>query len=79
MKGGRVVSRKEGRDYIYLIWKELTTRRNYVVGQLSKNGQFEFTYGHEIKEAIKKGFELLIPFDNIHGRMCYSDSKKIMY
>jgi len=60
------VSEKVGRDYIYLIWKEPNTRRNYIVGQLSKNGQYEFSYGHEVKEAIDNGFELLIPFGDIN-------------
>jgi len=60
------VSRKDGKDYIYLIWKEPTSRRNYIVGQLSKNSQYEFSYGHEIDEAIDKGFELLIPFEDVN-------------
>ncbi len=60
------MSRKDRRDYIYLIWKEPSTKRNYIVGQLSKNRQYEFSYGHEVAEAIKKGFELLIPFDDIN-------------
>lgn len=66
MKGGISVSRKEGKDYLYLIWKEPTTRRNYVVGQLSKNGQYEFCYGYEVKDAIEKGFEPLISFEDIN-------------
>jgi hypothetical protein len=65
MKGGVNVSRKEGRDYLYLIWKEPITRRNYIVGQLSKNGQYEFSYGYEVSEAMEKGFELLISFEDI--------------
>lgn len=60
------MSRRNGKDYIYLIWKEPKTRRNYIVGQLSKNSQYEFAYGHEVGEAIKKGFELLIPFNDIN-------------
>lgn len=60
------MSRKDGKDYIYLIWKEPTSRRNYIVGQLSKNSQYEFSYGHEINEAIDKGFELLIPFEDVN-------------
>ncbi len=67
------MSRKQGRDYVYLIWKEPITRRNYIVGQLSQNGQFEFSYGHEVKEAISKGFELLINFDNLE-KIYKSDS-----
>lgn len=65
MKGGVNVSRRKGRDYLYLIWKEPNTRRNYVVGQLSKNSQFEFSYGFEINDAIEKGFELLISFEDV--------------
>jgi hypothetical protein len=60
------VSKKEGKDYLYLIWKEPITRRNYVVGQLSKNGQYEFCYGYEVQKAIEKGFELLISFQDIN-------------
>jgi hypothetical protein len=59
------MSIKNGRDYIYLVWKEPKSRRQYIIGQLSKNGQFEFNYGFGIKEAIEKGFSLLISFDNI--------------
>lgn len=65
MKGGVNVSKREERDYLYLIWKEPNTRRNYVVGQLSKNSQFEFSYGFEINDAIEKGFELLISFEDL--------------
>lgn len=65
MKGGINVSKQGGRDYLYLIWKEPVSRRNYIIGQLSKNSQYEFSYGYEVGEAIKKGFELLIPFNDI--------------
>lgn len=57
------MSNKYGRDYIYLVWKDVKTRRQYIVGQLSKNGQFEFSYGFEVEEAIKHGFKLLISFE----------------
>jgi len=60
------MSIKDGRDYIYLIWKDIESRRQYIVGQLSKNGQFEFNYGFEVKEAIEKGFKLLISFEDIN-------------
>lgn len=59
------MSIKYGRDYIYLVWKAIKTRRQYIVGKLSKNGQFEFNYGFEVKEAIKNGFKLLISFEQI--------------
>lgn len=60
------MSRKEdNRDYVYLIWKDPETRRNYIIGELSANGQYEFSYGHEIETAIKNGFEPLISFADI--------------
>ncbi|MFZ3132034.1 MAG: HIRAN domain-containing protein [Desulfosporosinus sp.] len=60
------MSVKDGRDYLLLIWKEPKTRRRYLVGELSKNGQFEFTYNNEVHEAIEDGFELLIAFPEIN-------------
>lgn len=65
MKGGVNVSRKEEKDYLYLIWKDPNTRRNFIVGQLSKNSQFEFSYGYEVLDAMEKGFKLLISFEDI--------------
>lgn len=59
------MSVKNGRDYLYLVWKDNDTRRLFTVGQLSRNGQFEFSYGLEVKEAIEKGFNLLLPFPDI--------------
>jgi hypothetical protein len=59
------MSIKCGRDYIYLVWKDIKTRRQYIVGQLSKNEQFEFSYGFEVNKAIENGFKLLISFEQI--------------
>lgn len=59
------MSVKDGRDYLLLVWKEPKLRRRYLVGELSKNGQFEFSYNNEVQEAIKDGFELLIAFPEI--------------
>lgn len=60
------MSIRNGRDYIYLVWQENKTRRRYIIGQLSKNGQYEFNYGFEVNEAIDNGFKLLIGFDDIN-------------
>lgn len=54
------------RDYIYLVWKDTVTRKQFIIAQLSKNGQYEFSYGFEVKEAIKSGFKPLISFEDIH-------------
>ncbi|EYE87162.1 hiran domain family [Fervidicella metallireducens AeB] len=59
------MSKRNERDYIYLIWKDPKSGRRYIIGELSKNGYYEFSYGHEIDEAMKAGFELLISFDEI--------------
>lgn len=47
------MSRKNGKDYLFLIWKQPESRRQYVVGILSKNGGFEFAYAEDIDEARK--------------------------
>lgn len=60
------MSIKEGRDYLLLVWKEPETKRKYIVGELSRNGQFEFSYGYEVHKAISAGFELLIAFPDIN-------------
>lgn len=60
------MSRLDGRDYIYLIWKDYKTRQRYIVGQLSKNSHYEFEYfKNEVKKAIQNGFEPLIAFPDI--------------
>lgn len=59
------MSVKNGRDYLYLVWKDNETRRFFTVGELSRNGQFEFMYGLEVEEAIQKGFCLLPSFPEI--------------
>lgn len=56
------MSVQNGKEYLYLIWKDDITRRQFIVGQLSKNGQYEFQYTHEVEEAIEAGFSPLIPF-----------------
>lgn len=57
--------KNDGKDYIYVIWKQPNTRRQYIIGELVKNGKYEFFYEHEVKDAIKEGFNLLISFDDL--------------
>lgn len=60
------MSRLDGREYIYLIWKDHKTRQRYIVGKLSKNSHYEFEYfKDEVKKAIQCGFEPLIAFHDI--------------
>lgn len=59
------MSIKNGKDYLYLIWKSNSTGRQYIVGQLTKNGQYEFQYGKEVDLAIKAGFKPLVSFEDL--------------
>jgi HipA-like protein len=60
-----IMSRTNGRDYIYLVWKDYNTRQRFIVGELSKNGSYQFKYKIEdISKAVEKGFEPLIAFPN---------------
>ena len=55
------------RDYLYLIWKDYNTRQKHIIGELSKNGKYEFKYRiKDVDNAIKNGFKPLIAFANIN-------------
>ena len=58
---------KDGKDYLYLIWKCASNRRQYIVGQLTKNGQYEFQYCEEIEKALEVGFIPLVSFESLTG------------
>jgi hypothetical protein len=64
------MSAQNGKDFLFLTWKDPKTRRNFIVGSLSKNGCFEFKYSDEIYDAIRCGFELLASFDDIDKTYC---------
>jgi hypothetical protein len=60
------MSRINNRDYLYLIWQDYKTKQRYIIGELSKNGKYEFKYRtKELDNAIKSGFKPLIAFANI--------------
>lgn len=59
------MSVKDGKDYLYLIWKSERTRKQYIIGQLTKNGQYEFQYGEEVHSAITDGFKPLLCFPDL--------------
>lgn len=54
-----------GKDCLKLVWKDPDSRKNYVVGELEKNGGYIFRYGDEYKEAEKVGFEALASFEDM--------------
>ncbi|MCI9020648.1 MAG: DNA-binding protein [Eubacterium sp.] len=67
------MSRKDGKDYLYLIWKSGQSGRQYIVGQLTKNSHYEFRYCHEVKTAIDDGFVPLLCFPDLNKQ--YEDEK----
>lgn len=49
--------------YLYLIWKDPETRRNYTIGKLSfEDGRYVFCYLPDAEEAKKVGWEYLKSF-----------------
>ncbi len=59
------MSRRNGRDYLYLVWKSESSRKQYIVGQLIRNGQYEFQYADDIADAIRDGFVPLLCFPDL--------------
>lgn len=49
-------------DFLYLIWKDPKTRRNFTVGKLTREETFKFQYDEEYKEAEKCGWRKLEAF-----------------
>ena len=67
------MSFKDGKDYLYLIWKSGRSGQQYIVGQLTRNSHFEFRYCDEVKSAIKDGFAPLLCFPDLDKQ--YEDDK----
>lgn len=61
------MKKNDGKDYIYVIWKEPNERRRYIIGELVKGEDYEFSYNHEIEDAVRHGF---------NGFICFKDLKK---
>lgn len=62
------MARENGKDFIYLVWKEPKSRQQFVIAKLSKNGKYEFEYGFNIQQALDKGFIPFIAFNDIHKK-----------
>lgn len=54
--------REKSGEYLYLIWKDPRSRRNYTVGKLSRGDSYVFEYFGEYEEAKRVGWELLAAF-----------------
>lgn len=49
-------------DFLYMIWKDPNSRRNYIIGKLSKGSEYSFEYCGDYKEAQEAGWEFLTAF-----------------
>lgn len=67
------MSFKDGKDYLYLIWKSGQSGQQYIVGQLTRNSCYEFRYCNEVKSAIEDGFVPLLCFPDLDKQ--YEDDK----
>lgn len=56
------MAKKNGLDYIYVVWQDPKSRSKYVIGTLTRNSHYEFAYGIELEQAKTCGFMPLVAF-----------------
>lgn len=56
------MAKRDGLDYIYVVWQDPESRSNYVIGTLTRNGCYEFSYGVQVDQARSHGFTPLVSF-----------------
>lgn len=56
------MAKKDGLDFIYVVWKDVKSRVNFIIGILTRNGCYEFRYGADVRKAQKAGFTPLVAF-----------------
>lgn len=56
---------KNKHDFLYIIWKDPGSRRNYIIGKLSRANGYTFEYCNEYEEAQKVGWKLLEAFPEV--------------
>lgn len=49
-------------NYLYLVWKDPQTRRNFTIGKLSRNQKYKFEYCEATTEAEEAGWKKLEAF-----------------
>jgi len=49
------MAKKNGLDFIYVVWQDVKSRKNFIIGILTRNGCYEFRYGMDLKEAQQAG------------------------
>lgn len=64
---------KNGRDYIWVIWKDPISRQRFTIGEISRNGKYEFEYTKDIKKAIDNGFEPIVCFPNLDEKYTHTE------
>ncbi len=52
-------------DFLYVIWKNPKSRKNYTVGKLTKSDGYLFEYSNEYKDAQQNGWELIKAFPEV--------------
>lgn len=52
-------------DFLYVIWKNPKSRKNYTVGKLTKLDGYLFEYSNEYKDAQQNGWELIKAFPEV--------------
>lgn len=50
------------KEYLFLVWKDPKTRRNYTIGKLTKDVNYSFEYCEEYEEAKRNGYQELNAF-----------------
>lgn len=60
------MSIREGKDYLFLIWRSGESGKQYIIGQLVRNSKYEFKYCEEIEEAMDEGFIPLLCFPDLN-------------
>ncbi len=62
------MAKKNGLDYIFVVWQDPKSRSKFVIGTLTRNGHYEFTYGEELEQAKKCGFTPLVAFPSFEKK-----------
>lgn len=58
--------RDDNKDYLHLVWKSSNNHTNYTIGQLAKNGGYQFSYNADMVDALANGFEPLVAFPELN-------------
>lgn len=52
-------------NFLYVIWKDPRSRRNYIIGKLTRGEKYTFEYCENYQEAQDAGWELLNAFPEV--------------